>query len=146
MIRRPPRSTLFPYTTLFRSDLDPRHRADGHRIQPLREVADVGGDDQPPARALVADELRGEPLALRDAPHLWGDRALAGGEHLRDAGHTRLPSPVLAGSGSKGVISARSRRAPLSYRQLACGRRYRIAVRWWDDVAMGAGASTGQIP
>src|SRR2546422_7673393 len=25
MIRRPPRSTLFPYTTLFRSDL-PRHR------------------------------------------------------------------------------------------------------------------------
>src|SRR5438876_5621171 len=26
MIRRPPRSTLFPYTTLFRSDLDPRHR------------------------------------------------------------------------------------------------------------------------
>src|SRR2546427_7273554 len=25
MIRRPPRSTLFPYTTLFRSDLDPLH-------------------------------------------------------------------------------------------------------------------------
>src|SRR3712207_6983654 len=24
MIRRPPRSTLFPYTTLFRSDLDPQ--------------------------------------------------------------------------------------------------------------------------
>src|SRR6185369_17661623 len=26
MLRRPPRSTLFPYTTLFR----PRHRRDGH--------------------------------------------------------------------------------------------------------------------
>src|SRR5256886_9690922 len=25
MIRRPPRSTLFPYTTLFRSELDPRY-------------------------------------------------------------------------------------------------------------------------
>src|SRR5688572_31878292 len=25
MIRRPPRSTLFPYTTLFRSELVPRH-------------------------------------------------------------------------------------------------------------------------
>src|SRR2546427_1898812 len=25
MIRRPPRSTLFPYTTLFRSNDDPRH-------------------------------------------------------------------------------------------------------------------------
>src|SRR2546427_8462646 len=27
MIRRPPRSTLFPYTTLFRSRLDARHPA-----------------------------------------------------------------------------------------------------------------------
>src|SRR2546427_8490040 len=26
MIRRPPRSTLFPYTTLFRSDINPRLR------------------------------------------------------------------------------------------------------------------------
>src|SRR3712207_7839975 len=26
MIRRPPRSTLFPYTTLFRSDVHRRHR------------------------------------------------------------------------------------------------------------------------
>src|SRR2546430_9145659 len=31
MIRRPPRSTLFPYTTLFRSD-------DGHRMVPLNAV------------------------------------------------------------------------------------------------------------
>src|SRR5687767_15460113 len=30
MIRRPPRSTLFPYTTLFRSRSDPRHR---HLVQ-----------------------------------------------------------------------------------------------------------------
>src|SRR5256885_16978251 len=28
MIRRPPRSTLFPYTTLFRSRLDPRASGD----------------------------------------------------------------------------------------------------------------------
>src|SRR3712207_8094022 len=28
MIRRPPRSTLFPYTTLFRSDVDPFLLAD----------------------------------------------------------------------------------------------------------------------
>src|SRR3712207_9557816 len=35
MIRRPPRSTLFPYTTLFRSDLAeaPHHEgAEGHRV------------------------------------------------------------------------------------------------------------------
>src|SRR5256885_10692494 len=30
MIRRPPRSTLFPYTTLFRSSLCPMHR---HRLK-----------------------------------------------------------------------------------------------------------------
>src|SRR3712207_7596732 len=37
MIRRPPRSTLFPYTTLFRS-----HRC---RVRPVRGArADVGGD------------------------------------------------------------------------------------------------------
>src|SRR3712207_7172359 len=32
MIRRPPRSTLFPYTTLFRSNVDDRDTA---RLQPL---------------------------------------------------------------------------------------------------------------
>src|SRR5687767_15336235 len=30
-IRRPPRSTLFPYTTLFRSAEDLRKKLDGHR-------------------------------------------------------------------------------------------------------------------
>src|SRR2546430_17600695 len=43
MIRRPPRSTLFPYTTLFRSVDDQRHpramRHFGHRLQ----VADIAG-------------------------------------------------------------------------------------------------------
>src|SRR3712207_8955282 len=36
MIRRPPRSTLFPYTTLFRSD---PHRQDLIRRQSLEEAA-----------------------------------------------------------------------------------------------------------
>src|SRR5437773_10075527 len=31
MIRRPPRSTLFPYTTLFRSKLDRKHERHGER-------------------------------------------------------------------------------------------------------------------
>src|SRR2546430_11369378 len=50
MIRRPPRSTLFPYTTLFRSRR--RQVADGRPYQPaargvdLRQPrADVGGSD-----------------------------------------------------------------------------------------------------
>src|SRR2546430_3516706 len=42
MIRRPPRSTLFPYTTLFRSPLwcvllalDERGRVENHQVEPL---------------------------------------------------------------------------------------------------------------
>src|SRR5574344_508563 len=36
MIRRPPRSTLFPYTTLFRSYLHIRHVAEAHRDAAFR--------------------------------------------------------------------------------------------------------------
>src|SRR3712207_8062177 len=42
MIRRPPRSTLFPYTTLFRSGRHVVRRADEHAG--LRELAGVGRD------------------------------------------------------------------------------------------------------
>src|SRR2546427_3691032 len=34
MIRRPPRSTLFPYTTLFRSQFNPRHHQ-SHLVEEL---------------------------------------------------------------------------------------------------------------
>src|SRR3712207_7918898 len=46
MIRRPPRSTLFPYTTLFRSGGDEvhAHRAQAVR-QPLGELLPVGGGE-----------------------------------------------------------------------------------------------------
>src|SRR5947209_16535405 len=49
MIRRPPRSTLFPYTTLFRSEPDglhrrrrehARHRLLGRRVRLLRAAAE----------------------------------------------------------------------------------------------------------
>src|SRR5256712_4708936 len=53
MIRRPPRSTLFPYTTLFRSDLHHRRGralgaeellAHGPEVRTVAHVGDVGGD------------------------------------------------------------------------------------------------------
>src|SRR3712207_7922129 len=46
MIRRPPRSTLFPYTTLFRSrQLHLRRRADGlrHRVRERFQALSRGG-------------------------------------------------------------------------------------------------------
>src|SRR5258707_7339464 len=56
MIRRPPRSTLFPYTTLFRSDL--RRRPPRHRAQPEQS----GGAER------VDGPLRGGRAALSARP------------------------------------------------------------------------------
>src|SRR2546425_6307624 len=61
MIRRPPRSTLFPYTTLFRS----------HRPQP--------------ARCAEPDERRPDP---RDAPGLGGEPAGLRGQDARLPGRS----------------------------------------------------------
>src|SRR3712207_8870126 len=52
MIRRPPRSTLFPYTTLFRSPrrrrLRPRRRLDSrHGVRPPRRLRRRGGRGGP---------------------------------------------------------------------------------------------------
>src|SRR2546426_4750128 len=51
MIRRPPRSTLFPYTTLFRSPRDRRARADRDdalRREPLLSERQAGQARSPP--------------------------------------------------------------------------------------------------
>src|SRR3712207_7604345 len=62
MIRRPPRSTLFPYTTLFRSRLEvllreplgrrtARDRVRALAVQPLQRGRDPGGIDDVHERA-----------------------------------------------------------------------------------------------
>src|SRR5690349_22615474 len=48
MIRRPPRSTLFPYTTLFRSRPGGRHRNGQGDAAALRRRPRRGPGDQPP--------------------------------------------------------------------------------------------------
>src|SRR3712207_8958814 len=60
MIRRPPRSTLFPYTTLFRSDVFDRSRA---RLPDLRQIRRVllAGQHLPPqhpCQSLSPPEVR----------------------------------------------------------------------------------------
>src|SRR2546426_10764851 len=52
MIRRPPRSTLFPYTTLFRSELVPLADAPIGAVIEVRQVA----DEDPPRLRYLAEQ------------------------------------------------------------------------------------------
>src|SRR5689334_24554649 len=62
MIRRPPRSTLFPYTTLFRS-----RREGGQRLEGVNHAVAGGKDDERPA---VDHRARGRrPGAMRSEEH-----------------------------------------------------------------------------
>src|SRR3712207_8796475 len=56
MIRRPPRSTLFPYTTLFRSQQVEVARAPGHRARVVVRQAPAGDEDE---RELVVGAVPG---------------------------------------------------------------------------------------
>src|SRR3989442_3208078 len=70
MIRRPPRSTLFPYTTLFRSDLDARapvrrlSLAQRQLVEIARAVAS--------ARCLVIMDEPSSALSTREVEELFG--------------------------------------------------------------------------
>src|SRR3712207_7964655 len=69
MIRRPPRSTLFPYPTLFRS-------AQRHRPQPAVQQMRLGVEDRPPDR----DTALAGPQPPAERP----DRGLRGAVHVED--------------------------------------------------------------
>src|SRR2546430_9543471 len=79
MIRRPPRSTLFPYTTLFRS-ASPADRAGGWRGAPAaipEQPFRLGeGDDLVPALLLQAraEDRHRPPLEVERGPALQEDR------------------------------------------------------------------------
>src|SRR6266850_6783218 len=86
MIRRPPRSTLFPYTTLFRSREPPQHvivgEVIGHRVEAADGVEGVppAGDGRAESMAepldAGADEGAGqEPLIDEHRIELRGDAA-----------------------------------------------------------------------
>src|SRR2546426_8617394 len=69
MIRRPPRSTLFPYTTLFRSRLanvrdaaDPRHRALDAEAEPRVHERAVLAQVEVPAVGPLGELLFADPL------------------------------------------------------------------------------------
>src|SRR3712207_6884250 len=89
MIRRPPRSTLFPYTTLFRSDVLGRlnDRVDGR--EDLHDLLDLLA-----ALAQLRDGVDEADLALADElGHLRDDRDLLVEDvEDRDRKSTRLNS------------------------------------------------------
>src|SRR2546422_7921079 len=67
MIRRPPRSTLFPYTTLFRSLDEERIRRELEALDPMRLDAEEG--------KVALHGALADARPRRDAPHApLGDR------------------------------------------------------------------------
>src|SRR2546430_11642813 len=94
MIRRPPRSTLFPYTTLFRSDAGrpagecpELRRLQGHgragpKVDPAggRQRAEVQTDVGPGITPLVgiaaSGATRGPHFAVRSCDHAFWSRAI----------------------------------------------------------------------
>src|SRR2546429_9723072 len=116
MIRRPPRSTLFPYTTLSRSQARRergRHLATGVVVRLAEHMATLGVADQRGARAGLEGE-RGGHRAREGALGLPVDvlcaddqiAALAHGQCGgldRYGGAGRTPPPVCAGGCCRGA-------------------------------------------
>src|SRR2546428_4206091 len=65
MIRRPPRSTLFPYTTLFRSRQPEENQHDPHRGSAVRLDGD-GAEELPVLRAVRSEEHTSELQSRSD--------------------------------------------------------------------------------
>src|SRR5687768_18314948 len=76
MIRRPPRSTLFPYTTLFRSSNE--EGANRRRHRPCRCV------DRPGGRPRVSVSARAAVSAVQHEPDVEQDHRARSEEHTSE--------------------------------------------------------------
>src|SRR5258705_6439059 len=115
MIRRPPRSTLFPYTTLFRSRRDQRVEADAHEVV-------AGG----------ADHLRtdlGAPPAVDAARRLAQDEGVGvvADVVVVDAGEAVLGDAPVAGALVVLHLERRQRRAVLDAETAQVAKADRLA-------------------
>src|SRR3712207_9110760 len=79
MIRRPPRSTLFPYTTLFRSRDDVEDREDEHRHREEHEQhAQQAADDEGGHRYCSTRTLaRGSSASRTPSPKTFSDSTVS---------------------------------------------------------------------
>src|SRR3712207_9593254 len=124
MIRRPPRSTLFPYTTLFRSEGGPVLLVrDAARRVPARDLAVR-------AHLRAHAEVQGAALALlhlgRQEP---GAHALGGGDGLPDLlrGARNLDAELQAVRDVRGCAHAMSSGRGWAGTTSRCGR----PSSWW---------------
>src|SRR3712207_7683216 len=85
MIRRPPRSTLFPYTTLFRS---PRAAA-GSRPRPLPAAGARFHRGAVERASVVVVLRRGGKAPLPGGQHLWRSE-----EHTSNSSHANISYAV----------------------------------------------------
>src|SRR2546426_961437 len=127
MIRRPPRSTLFPYTTLFRSPAQRRNgrfRDRAGEAQPVRPGAGGGERDRAGETHAVGDDALDRPRpASEPVPRARLPRRLAhphgrlSGDHQRDrsgdvarrrGGRPAPPSPGAARSDPRGAGGLRA--------------------------------------
>src|SRR4051794_41977806 len=104
MMRRPPRSTLFPYTTLFRSldRVDPRARRDAGDAAAVVARGDDAGDVRAVAvvvqrlrtRLDAVDAARDVQVGVREVGARVEDRDGRGGGAVPGRGPRRGPSAV----------------------------------------------------
>src|SRR3712207_8376624 len=116
MIRRPPRSTLFPYTTLFRS-----------RVA-LEAAQFLAGVEVPQAHAGVAAAREGVPAVRRE------------GHARHPAGVPFQAAQLLAGFQDRKSTRLNSSHANISY-DVFCLKKYKIRIDFyaslWKDGEIG---------
>src|SRR2546429_7154503 len=122
MIRRPPRSTLFPYTTLFRSAGVLRRLGAGAHQPACGSTGDRGFDGLRLWHGRGVRSVRGGAAAARSVGH--PDRAALGGRPGDDQGNRGEASTIAGFLGS--LIGAMALGIPIAYALLVSG----MALMW----------------
>src|SRR5256886_16765510 len=124
MIRRPPRSTLFPYTTLFRSGPEERVVT---RDRPHEVLLHLRRGQADAARAVVEDHQVPGPEQLVGEEAAQRDEAAAALAALGPLAIADVPAPGERGA-RLGVAAPRERASPRwGRRRRALGHRGRLA-------------------
>src|SRR2546426_12214460 len=104
MIRRPPRSTLFPYTTLFRSVFDGIVSHSGHAYRTTsKPEAAVVAESERSVMVGFAERVRKEGVPIREVS-VGSTPAMAAAEHLAGVTEARPGNYVFYDRDRKSVV------------------------------------------